>query len=102
MPCSHAGRQRAARVRHRRCRAAAARELLAAAGSVRAGVPVVAASRVPLLSLAGWAGNARSLITVTLPRWSDGMIRQLAARYPASDMATPELAITLSGGIPLI
>ncbi len=82
--------------------AATALEVLAAAGSVRTGVPVVAASRVPLLSLAGWAGGARGVVTMTLPRWSDRMIRQLAARYPGSDAAIPELAITLSGGIPLI
>jgi hypothetical protein len=82
--------------------APAARELLVAVGSVRAGAPVVVASRLPLLSRAGWARNVRGLITLTLARWSDDAIEQLAAGYPTSDAATVELAVTLSGGIPLI
>jgi hypothetical protein len=79
----------------------AAGALLAAVG--RAGlVPVVAVSRLPLLSRAGWAGYERGLVTLSLPRWPDDAIERLAARYPTTDAATLELVVALSGGIPLI
>ena len=78
-----------------------ARALLTVVG--RGGwMPVVAASRLPLLSRAGWAGYGRGLVTLPVPRWPDGEIEQLAARNPAADAATLELVVALSGGIPLI
>jgi hypothetical protein len=83
---------------------AAARSLLAAVGRAGqvGGSPVVVTSRLPLLSRAGWARCVRSLVTLTVPRWPDDEIEQLAARYRPSDRATLELVVALSGGIPLI
>ena len=78
-----------------------AQALLTAVG--RAGsAPVVAASRLPLLSRAGWAEYGRGLVTLTVPRWPDDEIERLVARYPTADAATLELVVALSGGIPLI
>ena len=79
----------------------AGRSLLAEVGRIGPG-PVVVTSRLPLLSRAGWARTVRNLVTLTMPRWPDDEIEQLAARYRPGDAAALELVVTLSGGIPLI
>ncbi|MBP2706250.1 hypothetical protein JOL79_20785 [Microbispora sp. RL4-1S] len=58
------------------------------------------ASRLPLISRAGWAH--RPLVTVELRPWSPADIRELASSLGVADPARIDLVVRLSGGIPLV